>query len=162
VVEVTEVEAMNPITSLLFEELDRVHGLAGSVVLKRLAELGARIDKITAFTHRFEYQDDVDLKGVINIGASGKIAGITLAICLDGDAGGWSTWSKEREMQRLVLQEKWLKERGIAEGQKGSLRIGNCFSPQDGASDISIFPVNDCSGEESKMEGRLNHWRIQD
>jgi hypothetical protein len=162
VVEVAEGEAMNPITSLLFEELDRVHGLSGSVVLKRLAELGARTEKSTAFTHRIEYQDDATLVGVINIGASGMISGITLVICIDGDAGGWSTWTKEREMERLALQEKWLKERGIAKSHTGPLRISNCFSPQDGASEISIFPAVDRSSGSSGIHGRLEHWRIQD
>jgi hypothetical protein len=128
---------MHQITQMLFADFFSKSGIERDEVIGALEDYGVKAESIGRLT-TFNYEDGVLLHVQLGFHSDDRLHHVSVSIGIEGDKKGWSGWSKDREMNRLALQEDWMRGRGIKESSTGRLRISNTFSPQDGSSRITI------------------------
>ena len=123
---------MHAVTQALFYTIPDEIGFRLDDALACLVAHGVSPTKIGP-SYTFDYFDEHDLGVCITTTDQRYVFGIQLSVRLPGDSAGWSGWSKEAEMTRLEIQERWLASRSLVHK-----RVSNLFSPQDGCSAIYI------------------------
>lgn len=123
---------VHPVTEALFVEIPHQLSFSLAPSCTLLESLGCALQRIGPFL-RFDYEDQIALRVTLSRANDISIAAIEICASLPSDEHGWNGWSKEREMERLRIQENWLRRRGLS-----GPNISNLLSPQDGASAIHI------------------------
>jgi hypothetical protein len=136
---------MHQITQLLFSDVFNKSGIGRGDVVTAFEDLGLTLESVGRFT-TFSYEDGALLHVQLCFYPDDRLHLVSVSIGIEGDEKGWAGYSKEREMQRLALQEDWMRKRGIEESSYGSVRISNSFSPQDGSSRITITTAEQRGG----------------
>lgn len=132
---------MNAVTELIFEHLGDVQLGSCVAVCDALTERGVQPQFFSEQAYRFEYQDEENLTGLLSFSRDNQVTYVSLMITWEGDEKGWSSWSEEREKERLERQTRWLQQRGFHLGCSKAREIKNSFCLKSGFSSITILPV---------------------